>query len=248
MKFLADMGISPRTAGFLNGRGHDAVHLHDQQLDRLDDSAILDKARREDRVASLRRAFLRLRRPDLLDLTADIEKAQDHLRYLFDEVRGYAAPIRLKLEPVDLGKRLRETWQHLDQTRKGRDARLQEALVPFSLVCRADPVALGQVFRNILENSLSMCADPVIIQVQWTEVMYKSGHALQIKLRDNGPGFTPEARQRIFEPFFTTKIQGTGLGMAIAKRIVEAHGGEIAIGNSQLPGAEIQVTVSRDGS
>jgi two-component system, LuxR family, sensor kinase FixL len=186
-------------------------------------------------------------RPDLLDLTADIEKAQDHLRYLFDEVRGYAAPIRLKPEPVDLGKLLRETWQQLHQTRKGREARLVEAVVPFNLVCRADPVALGQVFRNILENSLSMCADPVIIQVQWAQVMYKSGHAIQAKLRDNGPGFSPEARARVFEPFFTTKIQGTGLGMAIAKRIVEAHGGEIAIGASQPPGAEIQLTVLRDG-
>ena len=50
MKFLADMGISPRTVGFLNGRGHDAVHLHDQHLERMDDSAILDRARREGRV------------------------------------------------------------------------------------------------------------------------------------------------------------------------------------------------------
>jgi predicted nuclease of predicted toxin-antitoxin system len=50
MKFLADMGISPKTVTFLRGMEHDAVHLYDQGLDRLPDSAILEKARDEDRI------------------------------------------------------------------------------------------------------------------------------------------------------------------------------------------------------
>jgi predicted nuclease of predicted toxin-antitoxin system len=50
MKFLADMGISPRTVAFLLSQGHDAVHLHEQGLDRLEDPAILEKARNEGRV------------------------------------------------------------------------------------------------------------------------------------------------------------------------------------------------------
>ena len=68
-----------------------------------------------------------------------------------------------------------------------------------------------------------------------------------MSLRDNGPGFTPEARRRLFEPFFTTKTQGAGLGMAIAKRIVETHGGEIAVGANAVPGAEVTVTVLKEG-
>jgi len=50
VKFLGDMGISPKTVTFLQSRGHDACHLHDQGLDRLDDAAILEKARAEGRV------------------------------------------------------------------------------------------------------------------------------------------------------------------------------------------------------
>ncbi len=50
MKFLADMGISPKTVAFLQGLGHAAEHLHHQELDRLPDSAILDKARNEGRI------------------------------------------------------------------------------------------------------------------------------------------------------------------------------------------------------
>jgi signal transduction histidine kinase len=52
-----------------------------------------------------------------------------------------------------------------------------------------------------------------------------------------------EQLQRIFDPFFTTKTKGTGLGMAIAKRIVEAHGGLIAVGSNGERGAEIDVTL-----
>lgn len=50
MRFLADMGISPKTMAFLQSLGHDAVHLHDQGLDRLEDPAILAKAQEEDRI------------------------------------------------------------------------------------------------------------------------------------------------------------------------------------------------------
>jgi predicted nuclease of predicted toxin-antitoxin system len=50
MRFLADMGLSPKTVSFLRDAGYDAVHLHDQELDRLADSAILEKARTEGRV------------------------------------------------------------------------------------------------------------------------------------------------------------------------------------------------------
>jgi signal transduction histidine kinase len=53
----------------------------------------------------------------------------------------------------------------------------------------------------------------------------------------------PANRQRIFDPFITTKTKGTGLGMAIAKRIVEAHSGQIAVGTGSDRGAEILVTL-----
>ena len=62
--------------------------------------------------------------------------------------------------------------------------------------------------------------------------------ALQLTVRDNGPGLDAEQREKVFDPFFTTKAKGTGLGMAIARRIVEAHGGQIAVGDAGIgPGA-----------
>jgi PAS domain S-box-containing protein len=69
--------------------------------------------------------------------------------------------------------------------------------------------------------------------------------ALRVAVRDNGPGLGPEQRQNLFEAFYTTKTNGTGLGMAIAKRIVDAHGGAIGVGERTRPGAEIVITLPR---
>ena len=72
--------------------------------------------------------------------------------------------------------------------------------------------------------------------------------ALRVAVRDNGPGLGAEQRKRIFEPFYTTTTKGTGLGMAIAKRIVEAHGGRIAVGPGTGRGAEILLLLPREPS
>jgi signal transduction histidine kinase len=64
-----------------------------------------------------------------------------------------------------------------------------------------------------------------------------------ISIADRGPGLSVEQQQRIFEPFFTTKAKGTGLGMAIASRIVQSHGGSIAA--SSPGGARLEITLPR---
>src|SRR5262249_36233512 len=123
---------------------------------------------------------------------------------------------------------------------------LAEEVAELDLCCPVDPFRLEQVFRNILENSLAACPNPVRIDVRCTDVLLHGRRAVQVAVRDNGPGLTPEQRQRIFEPFYTTKTKGTGLGMAIAKRIVDAHGGRIEVGPGSDRGAEILITSPRE--
>ncbi len=185
-------------------------------------------------------------RPEALDLITRIQRAQDHLRQLYEEVRGYAAPLKLDREAWPLSAVWREAWDNLAVRRQGRDAVLREETAGVDLRCSVDRFRLGQVFRNVLENSLAACPDPVVIEVHCTEAEVASRPAVRVAVRDSGPGLNPEQRQRIFEPFYTTKTKGTGLGMAIASRIVEAHGGQIAAGAAPGGGAEIQVTVPRE--
>jgi two-component system sensor kinase FixL len=181
--------------------------------------------------------------PKALNLITRIQTAQDHLGQLYDEVRNYAAPLKLQLEPWNLSHIWRQAWENLHLIRQGKKANLLEETDGLDLRCSVDHFRLGQVFRNILENALAACQEPVEIKVVCRRAEIDGQPAVRIAFRDNGPGLNAEQRQRIFDPFFTTKTKGTGLGMAIAKRIVEAHGGQIAVGSGSDRGAEILITL-----
>lgn len=188
-------------------------------------------------------------RPDALDLIARIQRAQDHLHTLYEEVRNYAAPLHhVERRPCSLSQLVFQTWEHLASQRSQRQACLLQVGDDLDLTCSVDPLRIEQVFRNILENALAACPDPVEVRVLWSEAFLGSEQAVRAAFRDNGPGLNLEARRRIFEPFFTTKTQGTGLGMAITRRIVEAHGGRIAVSDYNGPGAEIVVLLPRGSS
>jgi two-component system sensor kinase FixL len=183
-------------------------------------------------------------RPEALGLVAAGLEAQEDLRRLYEEVRCYAAPIVLDRRICPLRDLLRQAWGHLEPARTGRDARLVELGDP-GLTCVGDEFRLIQVFRNILDNALSACRDPVVIESSWSMNAAGMGEApsIEIILRDNGPGLTDEQRTNLFEPFYTTKTHGTGLGMAIVRRIVEAHDGRIAVGPEDGQGAAIHITL-----
>ena len=90
--------------------------------------------------------------PEVLDLVDRIQKAQDHLHHLYEEVRGYAAPIKLSRRSCDLSDIWRETWSHLEMMRKDKPARLRETAEASDLRCEVDPHTIAQVFRNILRT------------------------------------------------------------------------------------------------
>lgn len=180
---------------------------------------------------------------DSLDLVARVQKAQKKLHELFEEVRNYAAPIKLQRTEHNLCDVLKETWENLIWSRQGRDVSLHLPSGDTSPRCSVDAGRLEQVFRNIFENSLAACADPARIDISWKKKTFGGAPAWQLSIADNGPGMTPEQRQKIFDPFFTTKPSGTGLGMAISKRIIEEHGGTIAVSTTRALGTEIVITL-----
>lgn len=153
--------------------------------------------------------------------------AVDDLRRLFDEVRGYAAPLALEIRDVPLSSLIAEAWEAVARQRQDRVVRLCSEIPEPALWVRVDGFRVSQVFRNLFENSLAACVDPVEIVVRATPAAELEGAAVEVAVRDNGPGLTDEAYRRVFDPFFTTKTKGTGLGMAIAARVISAHGGKI---------------------
>lgn len=185
-------------------------------------------------------------RADLSPVLARLGVAQDDLKTLFDEVRNYAAPLTLSRETVGVCELVQSAWDSLVETRRGRRAELRCECAGGDGHGQLDRFRMGQVFRNLFENSLAACSDPVEIAITFQDAVVDGVTVFDVRVRDNGPGLPDSIRERVFEPFFTTKTKGTGLGMAIADRIVTAHGGTIAVG-SPAQGAEFRLMLPKLG-
>jgi two-component system sensor histidine kinase HydH len=98
---------------------------------------------------------------------------------------------------------------------------------------------MQQVLVNLLENALAVTPPGRAVVAS----VAAEGAALVFAVRDHGPGVSEAERAQIFEPFHTTKTQGTGLGLAVAKRITELHGGRIEIEDAAGGGARFRVVI-----
>jgi two-component system sensor kinase FixL len=179
-------------------------------------------------------------RPEAVKLIGRAQKAQEDLQRLYEEVRQWAAPITVRRSACNLRDLWKEVWCLVKQAHPARDARLVEHISTEKLMCEVDEFLLSQVFRNIFENALEAAPAGSSVSVRCREA--ENGE-LSIAISDEGPGLTAEQQRRIFEPFFTTKAKGTGLGMAIAQRIVHSHRGNIAARSPR--GAEIEIRLPR---
>jgi len=109
---------------------------------------------------------------------------------------------------------------------------------------QADPDQIKEVLVNLILNACEAMGEGGTIEIEETEgVMEPEGRVVIIKVKDTGPGIPPEIADRIFEPFFTTKEDGSGLGLSIAKRIVEDHGGWIHCTSQEGQGATFVIAL-----
>jgi two-component system sensor kinase FixL len=183
---------------------------------------------------------------EAIDFTERIQVAQNRLQRLFNELRDFAAPISLDREVYNLEPLVGQVLNELSSLHTDRQIRLRHQTNGVNLRCAVDSFRMHQVFRNILENSIVACPDPVKLDVAWSPSHLNGTPALRVTTHDNGPGLTAEQKQKCFEPFFTTRNGGTGLGLAITRRIVEAHGGQIAAQGNGSSGAEFVITLPRE--
>ena len=171
--------------------------------------------------------------PDQKDLVRRIRSALVELQTLYEEVRSYASPIQLGKTRHILSELCTQTWAKLEEQSK-------ELGVTLSIDCDdcpavyCDPDKMAQVLRNIFENALFVSPKGSRVFVKCSEVKNGNSSAIRVVVADCGPGLDEEQRLRIFDPFYTTKTKGTGLGMAISRRIIDAHDGRIYVGSDDL--------------
>jgi len=157
------------------------------------------------------------------------------LETLTGQVLDFARTGRLDIEPADPAAVARSALERAGvdpvdlQGREGND--------PWPL----DRPRMEQVLENLLVNAREASPEGAPVELSWS---VEDG-ALVYQVRDHGPGLDEAELQRIFEPFYTRRVRGTGLGLSLARRIVEGHGGSIEANNHPGGGAIFRVTLPR---
>ncbi|MBX3438231.1 MAG: PAS domain S-box protein, partial [Planctomycetaceae bacterium] len=123
-----------------------------------------------------------------LSLTQRVQDALDELQRLYEEVRNYAAPIRVSLGKYDLADIWRTSWLHVLQTHEGVALPFREVIVAASTECVVDRHRIEQVIRNILENAIAVSPPEGAIVVNCCECLLEGRPALSIAITDDGPG------------------------------------------------------------
>ena len=164
----------------------------------------------------------------------DIIARLDALNGIVQDLLLYARPREPRREPVDVRSLIEST---VDLLR--RDPLLAEVAIgvtgrPEPLL--ADPEQLRIVFQNLLMNAAQAMGGRGAIDVHLS-----LDQGCRISIRDHGPGMPAEIRAKAFDAFFTTKHRGTGLGLPIARRVVEAHGGAIDISPADGGGTTVSI-------
>ncbi len=170
--------------------------------------------------------------------TLTIVQQVEAMKEMVNAFSDYARPAKIEVEPLKLDQLLTGI---LELYRNAEVCLQEDFRAPGTLV-RGDPLRLRQVVHNLIKNAQEALEGQAegCIRVSTALVEDSDGACVQMRVEDNGPGFDEALLGRLFEPYVTSKAKGTGLGMAIVKKIIEEHGGMISAENGER-GARVVV-------
>lgn len=166
-----------------------------------------------------------VRDEELQGAVQDIVLASRRTWELLRHLRRLAKPGELEPELLDLRTVLRDIEPLLATEARRHEVDFEVDLAPEDLSVAADPVHMQQVVLNLTQNAIRAAASQ---EKAWVGIEAKRENgSVVVAVSDSGPGADPEVLDRMFEPFFTTFEDGMGMGLAICRRLVQAHGGQI---------------------
>lgn len=148
-----------------------------------------------------------------------------HMEQLLREMLEYSRPLQLELGRHSLGELAGEVMEMAEPLAESIPVDLVFTEVDGPVAVLADAPRLKQVVLNLVQNAIHASQPGSQVRV----VVRQNGHQGVVEVHDQGPGITNTDQSKIFTPFFTTKSQGTGLGLAVCKKIMDAHGGTLRV-------------------
>ncbi len=186
-------------------------------------------------------------KPDLAEIGAaleDIVQDVNRASAIIARVRSFLQRKPTEHLPLELNAIVETVRTFLGPELSRRRVRLEVQLESALPSVLGDAVQLQQVLVNLLMNGVdAMESIPPRQRVLRVCTAAGGNDRVRLEVTDAGPGLSPDARRRLFEPFFTTKPSGLGMGLAICRSIVEAHGGRIQPLDRPGPGATLGISL-----
>jgi signal transduction histidine kinase len=195
-------------------------------------------------LASIRSAAeLALESPedDCTEQTQDIIREVDRISGRINELLRLSGNASPRSEAVDLSTLLEQCAADYAPVFASRGQTLSFTCHASSPLVAADPVMLHQVLHSLLSNAAEAMTAGGTCSIGVSEA---GSSSIRVTIADTGSGVTPDAMRQVFRPFFTTKPQGMGLGLPLARRLVERFGGTLTLQGGD-PGAVVILTLPR---
>jgi len=169
----------------------------------------------------------------------DVKGEMQRVQKILNELLNYARPKPPHFAASDLCATVEHAVHLAQQHVVSKPITIAFQCGPTLPPVEHDSTQIEQVLVNLLLNAIQAMDGQGRVDVQ----LASTNGAVQVRVRDTGRGIAAEQLPNIFRPFFTTKGQGTGLGLSLAKRIVEAHGGQIEVKSVLKQGTEFSITL-----
>ena len=194
--------------------------------------------------AETAQAILKSPSPDIAELNEIVDDILQDDRRASEVIRRMRSLLKkapFELKSLDLNDLVRETVEFLSSLAVGRKVELVSVITPDALPILGDRIQLQQVILNLVVNGIDAMKDTPtenrIISIRTSRVE----EFAELSVSDRGPGIPEDKLKEVFEPFFTSKAEGMGMGLSIARTIIEAHNGLIWAKNRDHGGASFRI-------
>lgn len=177
-------------------------------------------------------------REEILAILGDIIRDDKRAGEVIHSLRSMLSGSPMPHEAHPLNELVSEVTSFLGRELADAGIDLKLDLTPARPVVRVARVEIQQLLHNLIQNAAQAMGETPRNQRRILIQTSSCGSLVKVLVRDHGRGISPEHMDRIFEPFHTTRAEGLGMGLAICRRIVSAHGGGIEARNAESMGAE----------
>jgi signal transduction histidine kinase len=164
----------------------------------------------------------------------------DRIHRLVTDFMSLAKPVTPSYTPVNMVDVIHEVADFIHPEASLQGVIFQTAAPKEPIWVRADEHQLKQVILNVIQNALQACTSKDCVSVELTADQGQ----VTLCITDTGCGMSPPELARVYQPYFTTKSTGTGLGLAVSKRIIQEHGGGIYITSTVGQGTTVSIQLS----